>query len=94
MKLSRILHTAAAFSAACAVLLSGCSVKVGTNRKISDDAVVAQPAAQDAAGDEMKIKYADFLKEYKYYLKGQSIDDDTAERRSARTSSTTLSTKG
>ena len=79
MKLSRILYIAAAFSAACAVLLSGCSVKVGTNRKISDDAVVAQPAAQDAAGDDMKIKYADFLKEYKYYLKGQSINDDTEE---------------
>ena len=79
MKLSRILHTAAALSAAGAVFLSGCSVKFGTNRKISDDAVVAQPTAQGAGDDDMNIKYLDFIKEYKYYLKGQSITDDTAE---------------
>ena len=79
MRSSRILHTAAAVVAACSVLLSGCSVKVGTNRKVDDNAVVAHPTAQGADNDDMKIKYIDFAKEYKYYLKGQSITDDTAD---------------
>lgn len=78
MKRIRILHTAAAISAACAVLLSGCSVKFGTNFKPDDNAVVAQPT-KSGVSEDMKIKYIEFSKEYKYYLKTQSIPDDTAE---------------
>lgn len=61
-------------------MLSGCSVKFGTNVKPSDSAVVASPAG-DAVKDrkDLEITYGDFKKEYLYQLKAAGITDDTAE---------------
>ncbi|MGN1119102.1 MAG: peptidylprolyl isomerase [Oscillospiraceae bacterium] len=65
-------------AAACVFLLSGCSVKVGT--QIKDSAVIAHATGEAAKGkDNMEIEYLDFKKEYRYYLRTQEITDDTAE---------------
>jgi parvulin-like peptidyl-prolyl isomerase len=78
MKFGKILSAATA--AALAVSLCGCSIKLGTNTKISDDLVVAKAAGEIAGGDDsLNITYGDFRKEYLYYLKGQGITDDSDE---------------
>ncbi len=61
-------------------MLSGCSVKFGTNTQPSDSAVVAYPTG-DAAKDKenMKITYGDFKKEYLYQHRAAGKTDDTAE---------------
>ena len=67
-------------AAAAALSMCGCSVKVGTNKKIKDDAVVAHAAGEAAAGKTgLDITYKEFRREYLYYLKSRSITDDSEE---------------
>ena len=63
-----------------ALVIGGCSVKVGTNTK--DDKVVAESTAENT--EKIEITYLDFKKEYLYYLKGQGITDDSEESVAAR----------
>lgn len=76
MKINGILYAGTAIFLAGA--LSGCSVKLGTNSSKDPSRIVAEPAAGDY-GDDMKITYGDFEREYKYALKGAGIEDDTEE---------------
>ena len=83
MKKLRIISAAAA----AAVLLSGCSISVGTNRDtrissiqgVKDDEVVATPLGTGSGESDMDISYLDFKKEYLYYLDSYGITDDTDE---------------
>lgn len=75
MKFSGILRAGTAVILAGA--LCGCSIKFGTETEPKPDAVVAYATTGDAA-DKLKITYADFKKEYYFYLKGRGIEDDTA----------------
>lgn len=78
MKIKKILS--AALAAAMALSLCGCSVKVGTNKKVKDSAIVAQAKGEGYSGnEELRVTYGDFKKEYMYYLKSQGITDDSAE---------------
>lgn len=65
-----------------ALVIGGCSVKVGTNTEIKDDKVVAESTAENT--EKIEITYLDFKKEYLYYLKGQGITDDSEESVAAR----------
>ena len=75
MKFSKILRTGTAVLMAGA--LCGCSIKFGTETEPKPDAVVAYATTGDGA-DSLKITYAEFKKEYNFYLKGSGIEDDTA----------------
>lgn len=78
MKIKRILS--AAMAAVMAASMCGCSVKVGTNKKLKDDYIVAEgkgESAKDKSG--MTVSYGEFKKEYVYYLKAQNITDDSEE---------------
>lgn len=75
MKISRFFRAGAAILMSAA--LCGCSVKLGVNTEPKPDAVVAHATTGDNS-DTMKITYADFKKEYAYFLKGSGIEDDTA----------------
>lgn len=78
MKIKRII--CAALAAAMAVSMCGCKIKVGTNKKYKDDYVVAQATGEGYKGKEgLQITYAEFMKEYDYYLKSQGVTDDTLE---------------
>lgn len=74
MKVNKILCAGTALILAGA--LGGCSVKVGTNK--SPDLIVAEPSSGDF-GEDMKITFGDFNREYEYTLKGEEIEDDTDE---------------
>lgn len=73
----RKLYTAVT-AALCAVSLTACSVKFGTNVKPDSNAAAAKPTSGDFTED-MIITYGDFNKEYQYYLNTRDIADDTAE---------------
>lgn len=68
---------AAALAAVMAVTACGCSVKVGTNKKIKDTAVVA--SSKGVEDKSLDITYGDFRKEYVYWLKAKNYTDDTLE---------------
>ncbi len=68
---------AAALAAVMAVTACGCSVKVGTNKKIKDTAVVA--TAKGVDDKSLDITYGDFRKEYVYWLKAKNYTDDSLE---------------
>lgn len=76
MKFSKIFRAGTAVLMAGA--LCGCSIKFGTENEPKPDAVVAYATTGDDA-DKLKITYADFKKEYYFYLKGSNIEDDTAD---------------
>lgn len=59
-------------------VMSGCSVKFGTNKEPKLSAVVAH-ATNDERLEEMNVTYEMFRKEYKYFLVNSGIEDDTAE---------------
>lgn len=65
-------------AAVCAVSLSACSIKFGTNTKPAADEVAAKPTSGEFA-DSMIITYGEFDKEYQYYLNTKNIADDTDE---------------
>lgn len=78
MKTKKILCLISA--AAMAVSMCGCSIKLGTNKKIKDDVVVAHAAGAAAEGKTgLDITYGDFKKDYTYYLQANSITDDSEE---------------
>ena len=58
-------------------VMSGCSVKLGTNKEPKLNAVVAHP--KDERLEEMNITYEMFRKEYKYFLVNSGIENDTNE---------------
>ncbi len=59
-----------------AAVLSGCSVKFGTNPKDSD--IVAKPTSENYPA-EMEISYSDFAKQYAYMLDQYGVEDDQDE---------------
>ncbi len=65
-------------AALCAVSLTACSVKFGTNVKPDANAEAARPTGGSYT-DDMIITYGDFDKEYQYYLYNKGITDDTEE---------------
>ncbi|MDE7193438.1 MAG: peptidylprolyl isomerase [Oscillospiraceae bacterium] len=75
MKIKKTARAAAAVLTA--LMIGGCSVKVGTNSAIKDDRIVAESTAENI--DKVEITYLDFKKEYLYFLKGQGITDDSEE---------------
>ena len=58
-------------------VISGCSVKFGTRKEPKLDTVVAHPTNGDTG--EMNVTYDMFSHEYKFFLEGAGITDDTAE---------------
>ena len=79
-KIKKIIRAGAALLTA--AVLSGCSVKVGTNKEPKLDTVVAHPT-NDERMEEMNITYEMFRKEYKYFLVSAGIEDDTGETAAA-----------
>lgn len=78
MKLRKIACLITA--AAAALSMCGCSVKLGTNKKIKDDAIVAHATGETAQGKTgLDITYGEFKHEYLYYLKSRGITDDSEE---------------
>ncbi|MBD5130185.1 MAG: hypothetical protein HDT43_09710 [Ruminococcaceae bacterium] len=75
MKFNKILCAGTALLLAGS--LGGCSMKFGTKTEPKPEAVIAEPT--NGGDDSMKITYEDFKKEYTYVLKGEGIEDDTAE---------------
>ena len=75
-RLKKVIRAAAAVLMA--GVLSGCSVKIGTNKEPKLDAVIAHPTGGDGSED-MNITYEMFRKEYKYILTNNGIEDDTNE---------------
>ncbi len=76
----RAIALSALIPAMIAVMISGCSVKFGTNTRPDDSAIVASPTAEAAKDrEDMKITYGDFRKEYLYQLKAAGITDDSDE---------------
>ncbi len=70
---NRIFRAGAALFTACVLALaSGCSIKFGTNKKIKDSEVVAY------CGDEIKITYGEFAKQYLFVLSQYGLEDDEA----------------
>lgn len=73
-KLKTIINIGAALLTA--GVLSGCSVKFGTNKETDLAAVVAHPTN---GAEGMDVTYEMFRREYKYFLLNEGIEDDTEE---------------
>lgn len=67
----------AAMAAVMTVSVCGCSIKVGTNKKIKDTAVVASTKVSD--DKSMNVTYGEFRKEYAYWMKANQYTDDSLE---------------
>lgn len=64
-------------SGICALIMSGCSIKFGTNPKTDPKHIVAKPTRLCFTG-ELDITYEEFNKEYMFYLKSSGITEDSS----------------
>lgn len=73
MNLKKIL--APVGSLICAAVLAGCSVNFGTNPQVNPEDVIAKPTRICFTG-ELDITFAEFNKEYMFYLNSYGLEDN------------------